>query len=139
LRRVARRRSDLFVRLGRHQEALYLLAPTDLPIAFLLSPRGGADGSVRVVAADAEADAVARGSILALLGVFDGSMDADSTMFSRGLVIEGDTAALVALHNALEAGAMTLADLAGLPAPLSRPANAAFRAAQEFHRAMSAA
>ena len=56
--------------------------------------------------------------------VVDGGGDADSAFFTRRIRIEGDTAAVVALHNTLEAGELTLADLLGLPAALGRPVNA---------------
>ncbi|USQ94459.1 ubiquinone anaerobic biosynthesis accessory factor UbiT [Caulobacter sp. RL271] len=118
LRRLARAHPEAFVRLGEHAQRIYLIAPTDLPLAFCLRP-AGTEGAIRLVAAgDAPEAAVRiRGALLDLLQLFDGTMDADAAFFSRRIQVEGDTSALVALHNALEAADLTLADLIGAPRP----------------------
>lgn len=118
LRRLARSHPEAFERLGDHGERLYLIAPSDLPVAFCLRPSGGSP-EIRVVAANnAPAAAVrVRGPLLDLLQLFDGTLDADAAFFSRRIQVEGDTSAVVALHNALEAADLTLADLVGAPRP----------------------
>lgn len=120
LRRVARQRPEIFDRLGGFQDALFVLAPDDWPVVFELSPCA-AKGAVRVGLATAPvaANARIRGSLPALLGLFDGSIDADAAFFSRSIRVEGDIEAVMALHNALEAAELTLADLLGLAAPAS--------------------
>uniref|UniRef100_B0T0Q2 Putative lipid carrier protein-like protein n=1 Tax=Caulobacter sp. (strain K31) TaxID=366602 RepID=B0T0Q2_CAUSK len=125
LRRVARRRPEIFERLGGFRDAVFLLAPDDWPVVFELSPRG-ASGLVRVARARTPTAATARirGPLIALLGLFDGSIDADAAFFSRSIRVEGDIEAVMALHNALEAAELTLADLLGLAAPASDLANA---------------
>jgi len=125
LRQVARRRPEIFERLGAYQEARFILAPEDWPVVFQLSPRG-ASGTVRVARATAPMAATARvsGRLSALLGLFDGSVDADAAFFSRSIKVEGDIGAVMALHNALEAAELTVADLLGLAAPASTLANA---------------
>ncbi len=50
-----------------------------------------------------------------LLALFDGSLDADSAFFGRTVQVDGDTGAVVALHNALEAANLSMTDLLGLP------------------------
>lgn len=118
LRRLARVHPEAFARLGEYGHRLYLIAPTDLPLAFCLRP-APVDGEIRLVAAkDAPEAAVrVRGRILDLLQLFDGTLDADAAFFSRRIQVEGDTSAVVALHNALEAADLTLADLVGAPKP----------------------
>lgn len=125
LRRVALRRPEVFDRLGRFQDALFVLAPDGWPVVFELSPCA-AQGVVRVGPATAPVAATARirGSLPALLGLFDGSIDADAAFFSRSIRVEGDIEAVMALHNALEAAELTFADLLGLAAPASDLANA---------------
>lgn len=125
LRRVARRRPEIFERLGDFQNALFVLAPDAWPVLFTLSPRGDR-GVVRVARRAAATSATTRvsGSLAALLGLFDGSIDADAAFFSRDIRVEGDIEAIMALHNALEAAELTLADLLGLPAAASDMANA---------------
>jgi predicted lipid carrier protein YhbT len=116
LRRVSRRQPAVFARLGAFQSATFMILPTGWPVAFALSPRLG-DGEVRVVRRDAPGPFAARieGPLLDLLGLFDGSLDADAAFFARSVQVEGDTSAVMALHNALEAADLTLADLVGPP------------------------
>lgn len=118
LRRLARAQPGAFARLGEYAQRLYLIAPTDLPLAFCLRP-AGVEGRIWVIAAsDAPEAAVrVRGPLLDLLALFDGTLDADAAFFSRRIQVEGDTSAVVALHNALEAADLTLADLIGAPRP----------------------
>lgn len=125
LRRVARRRPEVFERLGEAGDAIFIVAPTDFPVAFRLRPGGGA-GSVEVVRPDDAAPHAARisGPLLTLLALFDGRCDADSAFFSRRIRVDGDTRAVVALHNTLEAAELTLADLLGVGPPFRDRLNA---------------
>jgi predicted lipid carrier protein YhbT len=59
-----------------------------------------------------------------LLALFDGRCDADSAFFSRRIRVDGDTRAVVALHNTLEAAELTLADLLGVGPPFRDRLNA---------------
>lgn len=117
VRRLARRRPEVFERLGEARLAVFVLAPDELPVAFRLEPRG-TDGRVQVVRRDGAAPyrTWVAGPLGALLALFDGALDADSAFFSRAIRVEGDTAALMALHNALEAAELSLTDLLPLPA-----------------------
>ncbi len=128
LRRVARQRPDVFERLGSFQDASFVLAPDELPVAFRLAPRG-TSGTVRVARRADPAPCTARiaGPLASLLGLFDGSIDADAAFFSRSIRVEGDIQAVMALHNTLEAAELTLADLLGLAPPASELANAGLR------------
>jgi predicted lipid carrier protein YhbT len=118
LRRVARRRPDAFERLGRHCESAFVIAPDELPVCFRIEPRASR-GSVQVVRRSDPRGATARisGPLATLLRLFDGSSDADASFFSRRIAVEGDTDAVVALHNSLEAAELDVADLAGPFAP----------------------
>ena len=117
LRSVARRQPDAFDRLGAVRKATIRIVPEHLPVAFDMRPDGAA-GSVRVVRPDSDAaGASARisGPLLTLLALFDGRGDADGAFFQRRIDVDGDTAAILALHNALEASELTMADILGLP------------------------
>lgn len=119
LRRTARQRPQLFERLGATQDAAFVIAPTDFPVAFRLQP-SGRRGEIRVVRHEDAGPCAARvsGPIRLLLALMDGSSDADATFFSRQVRIEGDTGAVVALHNTLEAAELDLTDLLGVKPPL---------------------
>ena len=117
LRGVARRQPEAFERLGPVRHATIRISPADLPIAFEMRPDGVA-GSIRVVRPDSDdgaASARISGPLLTLLALFDGRGDADGAFFQRRIDIDGDTAAIIALHNALEASELTMADILGLP------------------------
>ncbi|MDO9077054.1 MAG: SCP2 sterol-binding domain-containing protein [Brevundimonas sp.] len=117
LRGVARRQPEAFDRLGPVRHATIRISPADLPVAFEMRPDGVA-GSIRVVRPDSDAGAASArisGPLLTLLALFDGRGDADGAFFQRRIDIDGDTAAILALHNALEASELTMADILGLP------------------------
>ncbi len=110
-RRFARQQPRLFRRLGQYGAARFVIDPTDLPLAILLEPREG-DPKVSVQRAP-EGGARIAGPLAALLGLVHGAYDSDARFFSRDLVIEGDTEAVLALRAAVKAGAhaVILADL----------------------------
>lgn len=112
-------RPSLAARLGEHSASTFAIDPVDCPFAFLVSLRnrhpviavrrdlGGARYAARIAA-----------PLVVLLGMLDGSYDGDALFFSRDLVIEGDTEAVLALRNALDDAEFDPATLAGVPAPL---------------------
>ena len=77
-----------------------------------------------------EHDAAIAGTFFNLLDMIDGSLDGDALFFSRDLVIEGDTEAVLALRNAIDNEEIDLArEIAALLGPFEgavvRPARAA--------------
>lgn len=107
LRRVAEsmrdRRPGLFLRLGEHAAKTFLVDPTDLPFVFRLRPRPDRPGVEPRRRADAGPwDARIAGPLAALVGMVHGAYDGDALFFSRDIVIEGDTEAVLALRNALD-------------------------------------
>lgn len=128
-RRVARARPELFDRLGRHGGSRYLLDATDLPFVLLLVPD---PARPRLTAhrrgAAVPHDARIAGRLLALLDMIDGRLDGDALFFSRALIVEGDTEAVVTLRNALDDCDGSVADdIAAAFGPLGRAALAAVR------------
>lgn len=116
LRDLRRRRPDLFERLSDIGAATIVIAPTDLPVIFRLSPMAER-WPVEVVGRRDARPSAARisGPLVLLLEVLDGSSDADAAFFSRRLVVTGDTQTVVGLHNTLEAAELTPSDLLGAP------------------------
>ncbi|WP_298351261.1 SCP2 sterol-binding domain-containing protein [Rhodoblastus sp.] len=109
-RSLGRRHPALFARLGEEADKIFLIDPTDLPLAFRLLPRPEAP---RLEAVRREAagswDARVAGPLAALIGLVHGAYDGDALFFSRDLVIEGDTSAVLALRNAIDNEEMDLA------------------------------
>ena len=136
---VARRHGEAFARLDGLGEGAFLVDPVDLPFDFLLRP-GASPPRLTVFRAGAsgvEATATIRGSLLSLIDLLEGRVDGDALFFSRDLVFEGDTEAVLTLRNAIdgagidlvEIAASALGPLAGLARRVLGPAEALFRRA----------
>jgi len=134
---VAARRPELFERLGRHTGTTFLIDPLNLPFVVLLNPDPARPRMRAIRRRDIEpgrCDARIAGTFLTLLAMVDGKADGDALFFSRDLVIEGDTEAVVTLRNALDDSDRSVADdaaaLFGLP---GRKALAALRGIRDRH------
>ncbi len=100
---IAKYRPELFARLGPHKNTVFLIDPINLPFILRLHPdpqkpsltahrrRENQAGGARIA-----------GSFLTLLNMIDGKLDGDALFFSRALIVEGDTEAIVCLRNALD-------------------------------------
>lgn len=121
---LGRRKPGLFCRLDTHAGKTFLVDPTDLPLVFHLKPRQGRPVIEPRRRAEAGAwDARIAGPLAALIGMVQGGYDGDALFFSRHIVIEGDTEAVLALRNALDDAEI---DLAAEMARLLGPAGPAF-------------
>lgn len=118
-RHIGKRHPGLFRRLGEHSRARFVLNPVDLPIMLCLAPNGGAP-TVRALRGNCEGEARISGPFAALLGLVHGAYDGDALFFSRDLVIEGDTGAVLALRNAVDDAELDLSqEIAALSGPFS--------------------
>ena len=135
LRRAARVNPDAFERLGDYRDAVFVIAPAEAPVDFILEPTGPR-GRISAVPRDGAVTGVARisGPLLQLLGVFDGSLDADAAFFRREIRIQGDMEAMTALHNVMDAAEFQLIDLAPTPAILRAPLGRALSVGAAFAR-----
>ncbi len=116
LRTLAYRHRRAFEAMAEMREAAVLIDPVDQPVAFLLSV--GPQPKLRVAAKDAPADAGIRGPLVHLMDLLEGRIDGDALFFRRTLSIEGDTALVVGLRNALDGEDIDLVtDLAGIAGP----------------------
>lgn len=128
---LRRRHPDVFSRLEALAEARFLIDPVDLPFGFLLRP-GGPSPVVEPVGEGEDVGqptAIIRGPLLALIDLLEGRMDGDALFFSRALVIEGDTEAVLTLRNAVDSGEIDVVeDLLSFLGPLRGPARRALSA-----------
>lgn len=103
VRQVAQKKPELFRRLGPHQDKKYLIDPVNLPFVFLLEPRPEQPRLQAFRRKNAPAhDARISGTFLTLMEMVDGRIDGDSLFFTRDLIVEGNTEAVVVLRNALD-------------------------------------
>jgi predicted lipid carrier protein YhbT len=118
---LVQRHPSLFARLGSLADKTFLIDPTDLPFVFRLEPQPDAPRLEALRREDAGPwDARIAGPLAALLGMVHGVYDGDALFFSRDLVIEGDTEAVLALRNAIDNEEIDLADeAAALFGPLA--------------------
>ncbi len=131
-RKIAKSHPSLFRRLGEHDHTRFILDPTDLPFVICLDPNGGVP-RVTVVRGRGEGAARIAGPLAALLGLVHGAFDGDALFFSRDLVIEGDTAAALALRNAVDDAELDLSqEISTLCGPLATPLQRAFAFVERY-------
>jgi O2-independent ubiquinone biosynthesis accessory factor UbiT len=119
-------RPSLMNRLGEYSGRCFAIDPTDCPFAFLVTPReGGTEVETVRDLQGAVYNARIAAPLIVLMGMVDGAYDGDALFFSRDLVIEGDTEAVLALRNALEDAELDPAAVLGLPAAARGPFNRA--------------
>jgi O2-independent ubiquinone biosynthesis accessory factor UbiT len=131
---------DVFERLTGIDDPTFLIEPVDLPVVFILRARSPSPSLIVMPPGDARTGNIKttiRGPLLALLALLEGRTDGDALFFSRDLVIEGDTEAVVALRNAVDdAEVDVVGDVLAAAGPLSAPARLALELLQRaFHRA----
>ena len=115
----------LFERLDILENPLFRIDPVDLPLAFELQANQKAPG-LRAIRRESEAQfgspsATIRGPFLSLIELLQGQTDGDALFFSRALTVEGDTEAVLALRNAVDAAEIDLwQDVLKQLGPMSR-------------------
>lgn len=140
VRRIAAENPSMFNRLGPWVGADFIIDPVNLPFALHLRPDRDRP-LLRAVSRRALPPHVAHisGRFLDLLELIDADLDGDALFFSRALVIEGNTEAVVSLRNALDDIDGSVAErVAGMFGPPGRAVLAALRRAGERARAAEA-
>ena len=124
---MKRRHPGVFERLAELGEPSYLIDPVDLPFVLLLRLDRQAPTLTAASAAEGfEATATIRGPLLVLIDLLEGRLDGDALFFSRDLVVEGNTEAVVALRNAVDSADIDLlSDVLSLLGPFAAPARLA--------------
>ena len=85
------------------EEFDFVIDATDLPFIFYLKPSKSKPILKAVKRGEnINSSAKVKGTLTNLLKLFEGSVDGDAIFFSKDLVIEGSTAATVALRNAVD-------------------------------------
>ena len=100
---IIRKKPEIFHRIGIHKDKQFLIDPLNMPFVLLLRP----DPQQPFLRAyrrseSIQFDARIGGTFLTLLDMIDGRLDGDALFFSRDLIVEGNTEAVVCLRNALD-------------------------------------
>jgi predicted lipid carrier protein YhbT len=106
---MQRRHEKVFSRLAAQGEPLFLIDPVDLPAAFKLHfKKAGPKLTALRDKVAPDATAAIHGPFLTLLTLLEGRIDGDALFFTRELIVEGDTEAVVALRNAVDGAGIEL-------------------------------
>jgi predicted lipid carrier protein YhbT len=116
--------------MALYASVIFLIEPTDLPIQFLIR----FDSPTPIVCQRRPAacawDARIAGPISSLVAMANGALDGDALFFSRDITIEGDTDAILAMRNAVDAAEINLPyEIAGFLGPFSPAARLAMQIA----------
>ena len=110
LRRIASRHPGIFTRLGPYQSTRFLIDVTDGPVLLVMEPKARRITAFARHKAAPCHEAAIRGTIAAFLAMLHGREDGDALFFSGALEIAGDTAAVLALRNALDDAELDLTE-----------------------------
>lgn len=100
---VARRRPELFERLGPHIFSSFVIDVEELPFILQLLPDPQAPKlTAHRRSEHLDGTASIAGPFMALFRIIDGDGDSDALFFSRDIRIGGNTEAAVCLRNALD-------------------------------------
>lgn len=124
LAQTVQRHEPLLERLSDQSAKVVAIAPSDLPVAFLVTLDSVAPrvAVARSLAAETY-DSRISGTLMSLLDMVEGRLDGDALFFSRDLSVEGDVEAVVALRNAIDGeGLDVLKDALAPLGPLAQPA-----------------
>jgi O2-independent ubiquinone biosynthesis accessory factor UbiT len=121
--KLLERNPALGARLGPHAGSAYLIEPSDLPIVLRLIPDRRQPVLEPYLRGTAPAcDARITGRLRHLIALVSGDADGDALFFSRDLAFSGDTEAVLALRNALDATRFDLVmEIESLLGPAAAP------------------
>lgn len=103
LRKMHRKYPRVFSKISEQEIFSYLIVPTDLPFNFyLIIDKEQPILTVEKKDADIKASATIKATLNNLLEMFQGKLDGDAAFFSKSLIIEGSTVAIVTLRNSLD-------------------------------------
>ncbi|WP_417830967.1 ubiquinone anaerobic biosynthesis accessory factor UbiT [Terasakiella sp.] len=134
IKQMHRQHPDVFDRLKSVNSPRFLIDPVDLPFSFVMDTLAEAP-ALEIVDSDTDerelyTQAAIRGPLLLLIELLEGRIDGDALFFSRDLVVEGDTEAVLALRNAVDGADIDVHnDLLAFFGPLAKPADLAAQAA----------
>lgn len=140
--RMHKTHADVFDRMAGRGEMVFLIDPIDLPFAFELTiapSKHSLIATQRPAALPDHIDAAIRGSLMSLIALIEGRVDGDALFFSRELIIEGDTEAVLVLRNAVDGADIDIVeDMTSIIPAFSKPARAVVDTAQALFARMSA-
>jgi len=121
LQRIEQHYPEISPRLGPLGLCIFHIIPTDLRFSFLITLNHG-QATVKVMAEEGivpDTTATISGDMLSFIQLLEGRVDGDALFFSRRLVVEGDTEAVLTLRNAVDSVDLSVEHiLAGMTGPM---------------------
>ncbi len=100
--------SNIFDRLS-YDDLSFVIDAYDLPFVFYMQPNKNNPTLIAIRRTEnIKSSSTIKGSLTDLLRLFEGKLDADAAFFSKEIIIEGSTAASVALRNAIDSQDMNI-------------------------------
>jgi len=128
----------ILARLEQIASTVFLIRPTDFPHDFRLTIQKNHMSCQIEDEFMAPADVTICGPLLSLMAMMDGKLDGDALFFSRDLTIEGDTAALLTLRNAVDSDDIDLrAEIIASFGLLAGPAKAVLNVGERLYQNLS--
>lgn len=134
IKQMHKKHPDVFDRLKSVNSPRFLIDPVDLPFSFVMDTFAE-DPCLEIVRSTQDelelyTQAAIRGPLVLLIELLEGRIDGDALFFSRDLVVEGDTEAVLALRNAVDGADIRVHDdLLAFFGPLAKPADMAAQVA----------
>ncbi len=128
----------ILARLEQIAGTVFLIRPTDFPHDFRMTIQKHRMSCQIEDGFMTPADVTICGPLLSLMDMMDGKLDGDALFFSRDLTIEGDTAALLTLRNAVDSDDIDLrAEIIASFGLLAGPAKAALNLGDHLYQSLS--
>ncbi|SCA57605.1 putative lipid carrier protein [Candidatus Terasakiella magnetica] len=134
IKQMHQQHPGVFDRMTSVNSPRFLIDPVDLPFSFVMDTHQTAP-SLEIVQAfkdeqELYTQAAIRGPLVLLIELLEGRIDGDALFFSRDLVVEGDTEAVLALRNAVDGADIDVHnDLLRLFGNFAKPADMAAQVA----------
>ncbi|MCF6215865.1 MAG: SCP2 sterol-binding domain-containing protein [Emcibacter sp.] len=128
----------ILTRLEQIAGTVFLIQPTDFPHDIRLTIQKNHVSCQIEDEFMGLADVTICGPLLSLMDMMDGKLDGDALFFSRHLTIEGDTAALLTLRNAVDSDDIDLwAEIIASFGLLAGPAKAVLNLGDHLYQSLS--
>ncbi|MDF2368451.1 SCP2 sterol-binding domain-containing protein [Sneathiella sp.] len=137
LGRMKRLYPEIANRLTPLGHCRFHIIPTDFPFSFLVILDNGKATAKILNKGQAVSNITASisGDIYSLIQLLEGSVDGDTLFFTRRLIVEGDTEAVLTLRNAIDSVDLSIKHiLTGLTGPLTPLFKRAATPLSSFHR-----
>lgn len=120
------RHPDVFERMTALNSPRFLIDPVDLPFSFIMDTHPQTPTLEIIRSSDDDMNnyvqASIRGPLVSLIELLEGRIDGDALFFSRVLIVEGDTEAVLGLRNAVDGADIQVhEDLLAFFGPLAKP------------------